>query len=268
MKVAVVQISSVLDYNINLNKIENYLSEIVSSGVDKVFLPECYYSMSNGNDITPHYITMEADNEHFQRIINLAKKYQVYLLGGSVVCKIADQYYNRAISISPDGEILNIYDKIHLFACSFSDKSRSLDERKMYTMGKKPEVFQLEQFKIGMSICFDLRFPELYRYYQTQNCDLISISSAFTYPTGKAHWEALVRSRAIETQAFVVATNQWGEHNEKMFSYGHSLVVDPWGEVLLDLGEKESFGIVDLDISKIQKVRETMDINPQVSFDA
>jgi predicted amidohydrolase len=121
-----------------------------------------------------------------------------------------------------------------------------VDEGKLYQKGAEEKIIQVKDLKIGLSICFDLRYPQMYQNYAKAGANLLTISSAFTVPTGKAHWHTLVRARAIENQCFVVASAQWGVHNEKVTTFGHSLVVDPWGEVLLDLGEGEKIQVVDL----------------------
>lgn len=114
---------------------------------------------------------------------------------------------------------------------------------------------QLDGIKVGMNICFDVRFSEMAHKYRMDGAHLLSYPAAFTVPTGKDHWHTLLRSRAIENQLFVVAAAQWGAHNEKMESYGHSLVIDPWGKILLDLKEGEKFGVVELDFSLIEETR-------------
>ena len=121
-------------------------------------------------------------------------------------------------------------------------------------------MIEVNQFKIGLSICFDLRFPELFRNYSSQGANVLSISSAFTVPTGKAHWHTLVRARAIENQSYVVASAQWGKHNDKMSTFGHSLVVDPWGEVLVDAEEGEKIVFAEFSLDRIKSVRERLDV--------
>ena len=127
-------------------------------------------------------------------------------------------------------------------------------------------MIEIEGFKLGLSICFDLRFPELFRSYSSQGATVLSISSAFTVPTGKAHWHTLVRARAIENQCYVIASAQWGKHNEKMSTFGHSLIVDPWGEILADAEEGEKIIFGELSLDKIKSVRERLDVlrNPKL----
>ena len=265
MKVALIQITSVLDPNQNLEKIENYLSEIKAQNeIDAVFLPEVFYSMSNGKEPTPYLV--EGKNEHFKNIQNLAKKFNVYLLGGSAATLKDGKVYNTTYNFSPTGILLSYYDKIHLFAVNLRGKENStvIDEGKVYSSGNELNTLDINEFKLGTSICFDLRFPELYREYFKQGVNLLSISSAFTVPTGKAHWKTLVKARAIENQSYVIACDQVGKNNETIKTYGHSLIVDPWGEVIGELGEEEGYLIAKLDIEHVRKIRARMNVAPRV----
>ena len=174
---------------------------------------------------------------------------------------------NRSYNFSPEGKDLGFYDKMNLFSCDLSKHPSNtvIDEGRVYTAGHTPVLLDIESFKLGLSICFDLRFPELFRLYSSQGANLLSISSAFTVPTGKAHWHTLVRARAIENQSYVVASAQWGKHNERMSTFGHSLIVDPWGEVLADAGEGEKIIFADLHLEKIATVRSRLNVirNPR-----
>jgi predicted amidohydrolase len=269
MKIALVQINSQLDYRENLATLRELLPQIHSAGVNKVFLPECFYSMGDGHSPTPYRLQLEPANDHLENVLSLAKEFQMYLLGGTVVVEDNQgAYWNTCLNVTPKGRILNSYRKIHLFKCLFTgkDQHRSLDESQVYQAGQDPLTFCLDGLKLGVSICFDLRFPELYRYYHKQGVEVISVSSAFTDKTGSAHWEVLLRARAIENQCYIVASNQVGRHNDKMISYGHSMVVSPWGEVLLDLQDKVGFGILELDRDLVGQVRSRMDVSQQIQL--
>jgi len=251
MRIGVVQICSVQDYRENLEKIKKFLKEAKEQGAMAAFLPECFYSMGDGSSVTPYLV--EGENEHFLNISNLAKEFSLYILGGSAAAKDKGKIFNRNFNFDPRGNLIGIYDKINLFACEIGPKK--VDEGKLCNKGSQEKIIQVRDLKIGLSICFDIRYPQMYQNYRTQGANLLTISSAFTVPTGKAHWHILARARAIENQCFVVASAQWGQHNEKVQTYGHSLVVDPWGEVLLDLGEGEKVGVVDIDLSKVADVK-------------
>jgi predicted amidohydrolase len=266
MRIAVIQITSVQDPEINLKKIQGFIDKAKQEmAIEAIFLPEVFYSMSNGEEATPYLI--ERDNEHYKNIQKLAKDNDVYLLGATAATKDPEggKVINRNYNFGPDGVELDHYDKMHLFRVDLSRHSSKtvIDESIVYKSGDTPKLLNIKDWKIGLSICFDLRFPELYRHYFLQGANLLTVASAFTVPTGKAHWEVLLRARAIENQSYVVACNQYGTHNDKIKTYGHSLVISPWGEVLADLGEKEGFATIELDIEEVTKVRARLDVKPR-----
>ena len=260
MKVAAIQLESKLEPQINLTQIRRYLAEARELGVTTVFLPEVFYSISNGLVPTPYLV--RDGNEHWREIQKLATEFKVYLLGGSVATLVDGKILNRSYNFDPDGVELGRYDKTHLFACDLSKHPSAtvIDEGKIYTAGRTPLILDIEGWKLGVAICFDLRFPELFRWYSSQGATALSISSAFTVPTGKAHWHTLVRARAIENQCYVVAAGQWGEHNERMKTFGHSLIVDPWGEVLADAGEGVKMISAEFERERLKQIRQRLDV--------
>jgi len=257
MKIAVVQLTSVLDYKKNIETIQKFLAEAKALGAEAVFLPEVFYSMSDG--LTPTPFLVEKDNEHYSAIKKLATENQIALIGGSAATLLNGKIVNRAYNFDKAGLDLGHYDKINLFACDLPDKK--ISEAKNYTAGTEYKMIELNSHKIGLGICFDMRFSEMGLHYRMKGAEIITYPAAFTVPTGKAHWHTLLRARAIENQCFVIAAAQWGHHNEKIQTYGHSLVVDPWGEILLDLGEGEKVGVVDLDFPKIDLIRHSVLMN-------
>lgn len=266
MKIGVIQLRSVLDPKINLATIEKFLIDAKSQGAIAVFLPEVFYSISDGTKASPYLV--EGQNEHYQAIKNLATLSGLYILGGSAATLVDGKIMNRSYNFAPDGVEIQTYDKMNLFAVDLSKHPSNtiIDEARIYTAGKIPKTLELKGFKIGLSICFDLRFPELFRNYSSGGANVLSISSAFTVPTGKAHWHTLVRARAIENQSYVIASAQWGQHNEKISTYGHSLIVDPWGEILADAQEGEKIIYADLSLEKIEDVRSRLNVlrNPKL----
>lgn len=265
MKIGVVQLRSVLDPAINLATIRKFLAEAKAEGAKAVFLPEVFYSMSDGTKPTPYLI--DGKNEHYEAIRSLAIDSGLYILGGSAATNMNGKVMNRSYNFSPDGTEIALYDKMNLFAVDLSKHPSNtvVDEARVYTAGNVPKMVSVEGFNIGLSICFDLRFPELFRSYSFNGANVLSISSAFTVPTGKAHWHTLVRARAIENQCYVVASAQWGQHNEKMSTFGHSLIVDPWGEVLADAGEGEKIIFAEMSLEKLEAVRARLNVlrNPR-----
>lgn len=257
MKIAVLQFTSVLDYQKNIMVIRRLLKEAKELGAEAAFLPEVFYSMSDG--VTPTPYLPEEGNEHFNEIKKLALDFKIALIGGSAASLKNKKVVNRAFNFDKLGNDLGHYDKINLFACDLPNKK--ISEARNYTAGTEYKVVVLEGHKIGLGICFDMRFSELGLHYRKEGAEILTYPAAFTIPTGKAHWHTLLRARAIENQCFVVAAAQWGHHNEKIQTYGHSLVVDPWGDIILDLEEGEKVGVVELDFSKIELIRRSVLMN-------
>lgn len=265
MDVALIQLCSELNYKNNLRKIQAFIDKVKreSPSVKAIFLPEVFYSMSNGVRPTPYLV--ESENEHFYHIQNLAKENKVYLVGGSAATRVGDKVFNTAYNFAPDGTELGSYAKQHLFSLSLrGESSIELDESRVYCAGTENKMIRLEEFRLGLSICFDLRFPELYREYFSKGANVLSVGSAFTIPTGRAHWEILLRARAIENQSYVIAANQWGTHNPKVKTYGHSMVIDPWGDIIAQMGEGEGYIVAKLSQERIDKVRARMNVRPKV----
>ena len=251
VKIALFQMTSVLDYRENMRKIEGAAQDVAACGVRYLFLPECFYSLGDGTAVSPHLV--EKGNDHYRRIQDLAKENEIYLLGGSVAALEKGKVINRALNFSPSGEDLGHYDKRFLFRCDWDE--RIVDEADIYASGSNGVVIEAEPFSIGLGICFDLRYPELGREYTHRGTNLLTYSSAFTVPTGKAHWHTLLRARAIENQCFVVAAAQWGQNNSKISTFGHSLVVGPWGEILVDAGEGEKVVLAEVELAAVERVR-------------
>lgn len=260
MKVAVIQIQSVLDPQVNLSTIRKFLTQAKNANAVAAFLPEAFYSMSDGTRPTPFLV--QDKNEHYLAIKALAEDSGLFILGGSAATLVNGNVMNRSYNFDPQGNDLDVYDKMNLFACDLSKHSSNqiIDEGKVYTPGTKPQIIEVLDFKIGLSICFDLRFPEIFRGYSYRGANVLSISSAFTVPTGKAHWHTLARARAIENQSYVVASAQWGKHNEKLSTFGHSLIIDPWGEILADAGEGENIIFAEFSLDRLKSVRERLDV--------
>jgi nitrilase len=161
---------------------------------------------------------------------------------------------NRCCVFGPEGQAVGHYDKLHLFRYT-NNAGEDYDEGRVLDAGDTPVALDLGGWRTGLSICYDLRFPELYRELMTPPCDLLSVPSAFTYTTGRAHWELLLRARAVENQCYVIAAAQGGRHDNGRRTWGHSLVVDPWGEVLALCEEGEGLAMADISRERIDEVR-------------
>jgi len=251
LKVGIIQICSKLDYQANLQKIKGYLKEATDQKVEVVFLPECFYSMSNGLEASPFLV--DGKNEHYQNIRSLSLDFHLPIIGGSAATLHDQKVVNRSFNFDEQGNDLGYYDKLHLFNCEL--KNKSINESDIYVPGTTSKIIELGKLTVGLAICFDVRYPEMFREYRLLGANLFSISAAFTIPTGQAHWHTLVRARAIENQCFVVAPAQWGTHNERIQTYGHSLIVDPWGEILADAGDGEKLIVADINLNQVEEVR-------------
>ena len=257
MKIAVLQLTSVLDYKANLEVIRSQLTEAKSLGAEAFFMPEVFYSMSNGVTPTPYLV--EKGNEHYNEIQKLSIDFGMAQIGGSAATLLDGKIVNRAYNFDKNGMDLGHYDKINLFACDLPNKK--ISEAANYTAGKDYKIVEVNSVKVGLGICFDMRFSEMGLHYRINGANILTFPAAFTVPTGKAHWHTLLRARAIENQCYVIAAAQWGYHNEKIQTYGHSVVIDPWGDMLMDLEEGVKVGVVELDFPKIDLIRKSVLMN-------
>ena len=250
--------TSELDFRKNLAKVEEAAISCKSDGVRALFLPECFYSMGNGCEPTPYLV--ERTNEHYENIRNIASTHGVAILGGSAATRSDRGIVNRAYNFDEDGLDLGFYDKKNLFSCNLKGKV-SLTESDIYTAGLESQIITFHDLKIGLGICFDVRFPKESWSYREKGANVLTYSSAFTIPTGKAHWHTLLRARAIESQCYVIACAQVGQHNERIRTYGHSLVISPWGEILVDAKKEEGLHFCTLDLDLVRQAREAIEIN-------
>ncbi len=254
--VAACQMRSTDEIDQNQNQINQFLKHFESDQVDLVSFPEnCLYFRI---DKSKKFDGFSKDDAYFSELGNWAKKYQTHIHLGSVPLKGKNsKLLNATIWIDRDGKINFPYSKIHLFDVDVVGEA-PIRESDFFEYGSETSIVAIDQWKIGLSICYDLRFSELYLRYAKAEVDLILVPSAFLVPTGQAHWHTLLRARAIEAQAYVVAAAQGGEHssktNEKRYTYGHSLIIDPWGQILSE-GADQSFVVQELTKKSIEKVR-------------
>lgn len=248
--------TSVDDVEKNFLRCEKVIREAAAQSVKIVFFPEnCLYMRIKEGEKIPGFSIADPV---FQKLIDLSKKFHIALHLGSVPLREDDKLSNATIFIC-DGELKLTYRKIHLFDIEL-EGHKPIRESDVFHRGMQPEILEFEGWRLGQSICYDLRFAELYLAYAKAHVDAILIPSAFLVPTGEAHWDVLTRARAIESQAFVIAAAQAGTHvgvrGGQRSTYGHSLVVDPWGRKLVEgSGDQEEVLIVELDRKLIQSVR-------------
>lgn len=255
MLAAAVQMSSGPDKERNLDQAERLIREGATRGADLVVLPEVFNW--RGRKPEQAHAAEDLGGPSLSRMALLARELRLYLVAGSITERIPGdtKAYNTSVLLGPDGAMLGFYRKIHLFDVELTGRvvTRESDTK---VAGREVTCVQTPVATFGLSVCYDLRFPELYRKLGALGATVVAIPSAFTYPTGEAHWEVLVRARAIENQAFVVAPGQFGTNVYGFEDYGNSMIVDPWGRVLARASDDGAEVIVaPLDFDELAKVR-------------
>jgi len=262
LRVGIIQLNTGNQITAAVDAAETLIREAAADGAMLVTTPETTHLMEMDRTAVLEKARFEADDLGLQRFQALASELGVWLHIGSLIIKVGDdKLANRAFMISPDGGIRARYDKLHLFDVNLPD-GESYRESRLYRPGDKAVLVDTPFGKIGLTICYDLRFPHLYRTLAEEGASMIMVPAAFTVKTGEAHWHTLLRARAIETGAFLLAAAQVGNHDTGRSTYGHSLAVDPWGEVIADAGDRLQNGsgvvLVDLDLAKVARTRLTM----------
>jgi deaminated glutathione amidase len=256
MRVAIVQLSSSDDLGANLANAETGIQEAAERGAGFVTLPENFAYMRREGTRFP--CVQGPNGELMQTLSGWAKRYGIWLLGGTVPEAIEDdaRVYNTSLLYSPEGDEIARYRKMHLFDVDLGVGGEDhYRESTHFKAGSDVVVAQTPFGGIGLSICYDLRFPELYRAMLSNDPSWIVVPSAFTTETGRDHWETLLRARAIENQAYVLAPAQCGRHSADRASYGRSLIISPWGLVLAQAGDEPTVLVTDCPESELERVR-------------
>ena len=251
-RIALLQLTIGPDPAANLPQTLEYL-EAAAQGADFILTPECSnFLCTEGQDALTLAVPQEQDSL-LQATQALARKHGIWICLGSLVLaqEGRDKLANRQVLVDPEGKIITTYDKIHLFDVSL-DGGEGYRESRTYDRGIGAKVSRIGEVRLGHAICYDLRFPSLFRKLRA---DVQLLPAAFTRITGQAHWHTLLRARAIENGCFVLAAAQTGLHDGTRRTYGHSLAIDPWGEILLDMGTEPGVGFVDLDLGQIARRR-------------
>lgn len=255
LRAAVVQINTQHDKEANLNRAEQLIDGAAGQGAQLIALPE-YVTFLGPKD--QHAEVAESiPGPTTERLASKARQHGVYLLGGSIHERSSEpgKFYNTSVLFGPTGDILARYRKIHLFDIDITDNV-SANESATILPGDEIVTASIDGHVSGLSICYDLRFPELYRLLALQGAEILFVPAAFTMFTGKDHWHTLLQARAIENQAYVIAPGQVGKHQPKNSQcYGHSLIIDPWGTVIAQAPNTEGVVVADLDFDYLHKVR-------------
>jgi nitrilase len=255
-RVAALQMVSVPDRERNIAQAGQLIGEAARDGAQLVLLPEyfCFMGFKDTDKValreTPH------DGPIQQFLSDAAREHRVWVIGGTLPLASPEpgRVLNTTLVFDPTGAQVARYDKIHLF--SFEKGEESFDEARTICPGSEVRTFDAPFGRVGLSVCYDLRFPELYR--KMGDCALIVVPSAFTYTTGKAHWETLLKARAVENQCYVLAAAQGGKHENGRRTWGHSMLIDPWGEILAV--REEGAGVVagSIDLARVDEVRQSL----------
>jgi deaminated glutathione amidase len=255
---AAVQMTSSADKFRNLEVATRLVQQAAKQGASFIGLPENFSWMGPEPERAANAEPL--DGPTLKAMSALAKTCGVTLLAGSVLEKAAgdaNRVHNTSVLFGPDGGQLGVYRKIHLFDVEIGDGA-TYRESAGVAPGTEVVVAPTAFGPVGMSVCYDLRFPELYREHSRRGAKLLTVPAAFTLMTGKDHWEVLLRARAIENQAYLVAPAQWGKHSENRLTYGHAMVIDPWGLVIGRASDGEGFALANFDEAVLDKVRRNL----------
>ena len=256
LRVTLVQSSAGRDIQMNLGRLKHLLSR---TGItDLIALPEVFAVRGSHEDFRDSAQPLSGPLMNF--MASLAHRHNAWVLAGSMVESEGDKAYNTSVLMNRRGEIVASYRKIHLFEAAL-DNGQVIRENELWTPGTEPVMADLEGWRGGLSICYDLRFPELFRHYSSHGAQLLFIPSNFTQRTGRDHWEVLLRARAIENQCFVIAPDQCGTNTHTgVTSHGHSMIIGPWGDLLAQLGDDEGVATVTLDLHELERTRKSIPV--------
>ena len=255
LSVALLQMRSGTSASANVETVRQAVATAAGSGVRLLVTPE----MTTVLDRRPGYLlagaSAQEDDPSIRAYCDMARQYELDVLIGSMAVKLTpDRLANRSLLISREGVVMAHYDKIHLFDADLGEGQR-YEESTRFSAGQQAVVAHGTDYVVGMTVCYDMRFPALYRDLALAGAQLITVPSSFTVPTGQAHWHVLLRARAIETGCFVLAPAQQGVHEDGRETYGHSVVINPWGEVVAERADGTGLLIATLDLNQITQAR-------------
>lgn len=255
-RIALAQMCTGIDPDANAAKLESAIEEAARGGATMLFTPEMSGLLDRDRERAAAHLHTEEDDPVLRRAQEAASAAGIWVSLGSLAVRRpgTDKLSNRAFVIDAGGVVRATYDKLHLFDVDLPT-GESWRESNAYQAGTGAAVVNTPIGQLGLSICYDLRFPMLYGALSGAGAEVLAIPAAFTVPTGRAHWHVLQRARAIENACFVVSAAQTGKHEDGRETYGHSLVIDPWGEVLLDMDTAEAVGFADIDVADVSAIR-------------
>jgi predicted amidohydrolase len=254
-RAACIQNTATRDIEANIDWVCACIDEAAIAGADFIALPETVGLIEPVNEQIPAATYSEADDIGLAAFRGRAREHGVTILVGSQLILENEKIFNRCFLIDTSGDIRARYDKLHMFDIELKN-GEAYRESDAIEPGDKAVVVETSMGRLGLSICYDLRFGSLYRALAQAGAHFITIPAAFTQTTGQAHWYTLVRARAIETGAFIIAPNQCGHHADQRYSFGHSLIIDPWGEILADGGAEPGIIYADIDVERVLKARD------------
>jgi predicted amidohydrolase len=256
---AAIQMTSVPDLHKNLAQAEELIDLAARQGAELVGLPENFSFMGEEKDKLNQCEAIASESEAFLK--KMAQRFQITILGGGfpVPVNSTGKAYNTALLIGPNGQELARYHKVHLFDVNVPDGNTYQESRTVMAGDQLPPVYFSENLgNIGLSVCYDVRFPELYRHLSNKGADVVFVPAAFTALTGKDHWQVLLQGRAIENTYYIIAPAQTGTHYARRQTHGHAMIIDPWGVVLADAGEQPGVAIAEINPSRLEQVRRQM----------
>jgi deaminated glutathione amidase len=258
LRVACIQLNASESKADNIERAGLLIARAASTGADLIVLPEKWNGIGPPAFLRANAESLD-DGETVDAMRSWARDHKVTLVGGSIAERREgrDKLSNTSLVFDPDGEIVALYRKIHMFDVEVG--GQVYRESESEEPGEEASrVIDVEGWKLGLTICYDLRFPELYRILAVEGAEIITVPAAFTLFTGKDHWELLLRARAVENQCYIVAPNQWGTHRDGKASYGRSMIVDPWGVVLAQAPDEDGVVVAELDRERMENVRRAL----------
>lgn len=272
IKLSAIQLNSKANVDHNLDVIAKQLEKLVNSPVSTqainsdsiehiVLLPECCLFFGANDTAQLALAKRTHANNDLQRALSaLAKQFKVTLIGGTIPILTTDgnKFTNSSCAFNSNGELIDSYDKIHLFDVNVADNEKNYCESRLTQAGTTPCMVDTPFAKIGLTVCFDVRFPQLFQTLTAMGADIITVPSAFTRVTGKAHWQTLLQARAIENQVYIIAAGQEGIHENGRETWGHSMIISPWGEILASLEEGEGIISSEFNPEEIKRIRASM----------